>query len=297
MKKFLPIVMLGFAFTGFNAKAEVEVATFENLDLEPESYWGGEEGGEDCLYGYASKVNFESGSFIFPNYYMPAFYSWFGYSYTNLTSTTSTGYPDQYNSCVGHGVNNSSIYLTAYPDGTMWGEDAIIELKGDAQIVPGTYITNTAWVVNSIVNGDEFSGGPFVEGDWFTVTFHAIDVAGNETGSLDVYLADYRSSVESERYYLNDWKYIDLSTLGEVKGFKFTFDSNRKTEYGLTTPTYFCLDNLGAKNPDAGVNAIVTDLDNQNGEVIYNINGMRVRDMSAPGIYIVNGKKINKPDK
>ena len=60
------------------------------------------------------------------------------------------------------------------------------------------------------------------------------------TGKVEFYLGKANSLVE-------DWTYVDLSTLKEVDGLTFSFTGTRENEYGLLTPTYFAFDNLGAK--------------------------------------------------
>ena len=52
-------------------------------------------------------------------------------------------------------------------------------------------------------------------------------------------------------YYVNDWTWADLSVLGTVKELTFTFDGTKKNSFGLTTATYFCMDNLGGEAPEA----------------------------------------------
>ncbi|MGD8501571.1 MAG: hypothetical protein PVJ86_13040, partial [Phycisphaerales bacterium] len=55
--------------------ANATVATFEDLDLPPESYWNGSDG----------SGGFTSGSAHFNNHYDPAWGSWDGFSYSNIT--------------------------------------------------------------------------------------------------------------------------------------------------------------------------------------------------------------------
>ena len=43
-----------------------------------------------------------------------------------------------------------------------------------------------------------------------------------------------------------DWTYVDLSTLGKVDELHFALTGSRTGDYGLNTPAYFCIDDLGA---------------------------------------------------
>jgi hypothetical protein len=57
---------------------------------------------------------------------------------------------------------------------------------------------------------------------------------------VDFYLAKGKNVV-------TDWTYVDLSQLGKVDAIFFTLSGSRTGDWGLNTPTYFCIDNLGAK--------------------------------------------------
>lgn len=280
------------------------IATFEELALEPESHWSGDANGDDWFYGMGTQQTFKSGTYLFENYYAEDYDYWMGFGYTNSTSTVYTQLSDQYNSCVGIGYNNSANYCVAYPDGSMWGETPTIHVDGEARVVPGFYITNTAWVVNSILNGDGYTEDGFKAGDYFKITIDALDAAGNVTASRNFCLADYRFENEADRYYIDNWAYVDLSGLGEASGFKFSFDGSRKNSYGLTTPTYFCIDNFGDNGTEnvreegsydgdsSGLESY--DSDSMQSPAIYNLQGMRVSEMTTPGVYIVNGRKVLK---
>lgn len=283
--------------------AKSEIATFENFSLEPESYWNGDENGEEWYYGLGYKQFASSGKYSFVNFCMPDYDSWFGFAYSNQTSTEYTGLADQHKSCVGHGYDNSATYGVAYPDGTMWGETVPVNVDGEACTVPGFYITNSAWVEKSILHGDGMTEGGFKAGDYFKVIIHAHDSEGNEIATRDFCLADYRFEDAAERYYVKDWEYVDLSRLGTVKSFTFTFDGSRKNAQGLTTPTYFCIDNFGDEGTETereegtymGDESGVYEINSHNvNPEILTIEGLRVTEMSLPGIYIVNGQKVLK---
>ncbi len=300
MKKTLLFALLPTLASPAMAQTE-GVATFENLTLAPESSWHGDENGEEWYYGLGYAQRFESGDYSFANFFIPEYDSWIGYAYSNLTSTTFETISDQYKSCVGHGVDGSANFGVAFPDDVMWGETLDIRIKGEAKVVPGFYITNSAWVVDAILNGDNMTEGSFGAGDYYKVTVHGHDAEGNEVGSHQYYLADYRFEDEADRYYLTDWEYVDLSELGEVSSLTFTLESTRNSVYGMTTPGYFCIDNLGAEGteikreegtyngPTDIIKDVVTDDDT---DVIYTLQGVRVAQATVPGIYIINGKKV-----
>lgn len=123
----------------------------------------------------------------------------------------------------------------------------------------GFAITNTKVVVNAIINGDgmsiEEAGNslPFHQDDYFKLTITGLN-GETVTGSLDFYLADFRTLGDWK--YASDWQWVELSTLGEIDGLQFQLETTKKNSYGTTTPSYFCLDNIGGKKEDCKLGAM-----------------------------------------
>lgn len=63
------------------------------------------------------------------------------------------------------------------------------------------------------------------------------DAQGTVLGSVYVYLTENGNAYK-------DWKWLDLSSLGEVAKVKFALESNYANSYGLLIPSYFCVDNF-----------------------------------------------------
>ncbi|MBR1626437.1 MAG: DUF4465 domain-containing protein, partial [Bacteroidales bacterium] len=64
------------------------------------------------------------------------------------------------------------------------------------------------------------------------------NVAGQVIDTVGVYLE------EKETPRFKDWKYLDLSSLGEVKRVKFLLESDYMNQFGLEIDAYFCIDNF-----------------------------------------------------
>jgi hypothetical protein len=283
-------------------EGDLQVATFEDLYVDPEDgFWMG-----DFSKGYdkgGEGTTFVSGSFRFSNFaddtWMgePTTPYWGNYAYSQTTTNTFETYiTDQFNNAVGGGVDNSETFLVAYPQG---GTIDVINNE-DGAVIPGMYITNNAWVVDAILHGDgmstidgtaagESTGNVgFQTGDWFKLT-----ISADNGNSIEYYLADYQSADESAHYYVNDWRWIDLSSLGTVKSLSFFLTSSRRNSWGMTTPAFFCLDNIGAENPNA--NSITTRInqipDSENAQGIYSIDGkVLTRGSKQKGVQIVRMK-------
>ena len=273
------------AKTGVVVYSEAAVATFDDNFLESESFFIGD--GEDDVF-YSGSYAFEVSNMDF---------WWYGFSISSMTATTFTSYDDQYNSIVGCGVDGSANFCMAYPDGTK----VKVTNSRDGDVVKGVYITNSANAATSMRNGDSFAK-KFVKGDWYKVTISGKDIDGNEK-CVDAYLADFRSDNEAEHYILDKWKWVDLSGLGKVTELNFTLSSTDNGAWGMNTPGYFCMDDLGSESPFTGIadvettNAIITlkpgsiDIDGARNVAIYNLNGQLVATTShadvAAGVYVV----------
>jgi len=233
LMKFRNLVCLIAALTIIST-ANADITTFEDLSLPPESYWNGsdESGG------------FTSGSAYFNNNYNSAWGSWDGFSYSNITDTTTAGTAAQYNAITGAGQGNSANYAIGYVG---WASLPTITLD-TADVVEGLYVTNNNYVCYSMLDGDAFSkkfgGDSGNDPDWFMLTITGKDVDGLVTGTVDFYLADYRFADNSADYIVNTWQYVDLTSLGAVKSLEFSLSSSDVGDWGMNTPAYFALDTL-----------------------------------------------------
>ena len=212
---------------------EPMVATFEEEPLSSEE-------------PYNQKAPFGSGSFAFSNSYNAEWKSWSGFALAASADTTYTGnfQTQQYNNVVGGGQElegKSKQYVVAYcpGDNPQWGSynPVVTVMPGSDRKVQleGVYLTNTAWVKSFATRGDKNFGRPaFEEGSFFIVT-----ITADNGKKVEVPLIDYRNK---KREVVNDWKWVDLSSLGEVKTLKFSILSSDSY-----APSYFAMDNLHIK--------------------------------------------------
>ncbi|MBN1843043.1 MAG: DUF4465 domain-containing protein, partial [Deltaproteobacteria bacterium] len=101
MKKLLVLFVSLFFLT--TALADAEVTSFEDLDLDADSYWNGSDG----------SGGFTSGGTNFNNSYNADWDSWDGFSYSNMTDNKIVGLDGQYNAITGRGVISSN-YVVGY---------------------------------------------------------------------------------------------------------------------------------------------------------------------------------------
>ena len=223
--------------------AKPAIATFDDLALEPETAWYGKRESEGHDH---RSFTYYSGSYSFPCEYAPSILTWGGVAYSNQTKTTfSSLFPDQFNSVVGHGVNGSKNYAVAYAYGQHTVE--VRATHAGPAVIPGTFVTNTAWVKEVTQKGTGMGDEPhtpFHKGDYLLL------IASNNKGqSIEFPLVDYRSSNDAEHYVIDSWQWLDLSALGETESVIFSMKGTRIANGGTTIPAYFCLDDFGSEMP------------------------------------------------
>ncbi len=234
-KSFLFVAALALTFAACNQNGEVAdktIATFEEAAISPMTTES------TFKYSVDTTVFLESG-----NFKCQQTVSWEGMMtaggvVSNQTTTdVKNGYADAYKSAKG-GAYAGKNYLVWYDDSY---SPNVIKLKS-AAVVPGMYVCNTALVVNMIKLGDGLStiAGGFTDDDYLLLTITGSLEDKDVNGKVDFYLAQGKTIV-------TDWTYVDLSTLGKIDELHFAMSGTKSNNYGLTTPTYFCIDNLGAK--------------------------------------------------
>lgn len=240
MRKFLVAFISLFFLT--TAVANAAVSTFDDLTLGAESYWNGSDNFPPSWTGVFTSAGAE-----FCAHYDEDFGSgyWDGFSYSNITDTTTEGMAGQYNAIAGGGAGRSSNYAVGYIG--FYGRVPTVTLPA-AQVVNGAYFTNNNWAYYSMLNGDQFAkkfgGATGDDPDWFLLTITGKDGDGNSTGTVEFYLADYRSSDNSGDYIVDEWTWVDLRSLGSVKTLEFALTSSDTGQWGMNTPAYFAMDSL-----------------------------------------------------
>ncbi|MBQ9312415.1 MAG: fibronectin type III domain-containing protein [Bacteroidales bacterium] len=171
-------------------------------------------------------------------------YGWFmamGFGPSNGINSQITGNggtyvsPDYYVSSAEAGIEGvGSTYMQAYYDGFSMGMIAHNEVYRDEE---HTFIPNGVYVSHSKASYS-YTGST----NDYTPGYHKVVATGYDandqvTGTASVYLTQTGTAYK-------DWKYLDLTALGEVKKVRFTLESNYANSYGLLIPAYFCLDNF-----------------------------------------------------
>ncbi len=247
MKKILFITTALF----LGAKGIAQTADFENSLTQTDTSWFGQ---DQIIDG---DTTFTSGGFMFANNYNSAWGSFQGWAYSNTTDVTTAGYGNQFSNITGSGQSSDQFGI-CYTNG-----NPRIFGTTNSEITAfhpyGAYFTNTTYAYLSMLDGDSFAKqfGSNLDAsgsddgtngeDWFLLTIYGINADSSYTGdSVNFYLADYRFADNNDDYLVNEWEWVDLSSLGLVHGLDFKLTSSDNGMFGMNTPAYFAMDNLSA---------------------------------------------------
>ena len=226
------------------APVDNPIADFENLTVPQDSFLNGSD-----LNG-----GFVSGDYFFPNSFDTAFSSWTGWAISNTTDTTTPGFMNQYSAITGVGVDNTPTYGVSFS----FSPNTIrLDSSAAGQPVSGLYLTNSTYAYLSMLEGDafakKFGGETGDDPDFFLLTIKGFFNGEASTDSIDFYLADYRFEDNSLDYIIDEWTYIDLGELGPVDSLSFALSSSDVGDFGMNTPAYFCVDQVGAEQLTTGL--------------------------------------------
>lgn len=137
----------------------------------------------------------------------------------STTVLESANFDDQFGCMARGGVSGEgSPYLVAYWDA--YAESVSIERSCEVTFpapyyTAGFYVCNNPYTYYAIQKGNSYAA-KFEQGAWLKLIAHGVDATGNETGTVEHYLTDYRSEKPEEWTLNKSWKWVDLSTLGKV---------------------------------------------------------------------------------
>ena len=290
--------------------ATANLIDFEDLGfMTTGSIWNGSDlTGTPNTYDYIS--NIINGDATFNNTWNNQWNYWSaGFAYSNMTDSTTSGSGNIYSAKAASG-NASENYLVAK-------NKSIIHLNVAAanNIVTGTYITNTTYAANSMRDGDafakKFGGLTGDDSDWFLLTIKGYTGGNLTTDSVNFYLADYRFSDNTQDYVVKDWRWVDLTSLGNVDSLSFSLNSSDAGAFGINTPTFFAIDNFNDQTvsvdelsneltfsiyPNPAKESVSVQLDNNaNSLQIIDIAGRVVisRENLSTGIHNLNLSDLN----
>lgn len=240
MKKINYIILLIFGLNSLESISQNNVADFENLNLPTDSYWDG----SDLTGLHNNSVftsNFSSGNYSFNNLYDTTWgqssgYWSAGWVYSNMTDSTTSGFTNQYSAKAGggHPIGGAN-YAIGKSNSTI-----VFTQPSDFSIS----LTNSTYAANSMRDGDAFAK-KFTNADQDYFKLHIYGYSnGSISDSTEFYLADFTHADSSLDYIVTDWQYVQLPA-GLYDSVSFNLISSDVGAFGMNTPNYFCIDNVG----------------------------------------------------
>ncbi len=218
------------------------VSDFEDLTLDPESYWNGSDG----------SGSFSTGPARFHNDFNMDYFSWSGWAHSNTSDVTTPGFLNQYSAVTGAGFASGEGSGRIYGISSMYGP-VVIDFPEKAYAPEGFFVTNSTYAALSMEQGDwvakKFGGADGLDPDYFKLMVWGFHNSA-PTDTINYYLADFRLAEPEKDYMIKTWQWVDLSSFGKVDSLMFGLESSDNSEWGMNTPAYFCMDNL-ILNPDA----------------------------------------------
>lgn len=206
---------------------------FSGLELPEEGYL-------DADLGYEYRVD----DVDFYTDWVPDFggYSNGGIYLSRLNDSQTPGFLNQYSAYPKPDGSFGVVHYSEY--NAQLGSNMAKFTLPKSTTIESIDVANTTYVYWAIKTGDDGFGAcrAYKDGDWFKVTFTGYDVNGIKTGVVDYYLADFR---DGKSYIATSWEKVNLTGLGsKVKSVEISIDGTDKSEWGLNTPAYCCIDNI-----------------------------------------------------
>lgn len=249
------LIAAAFAAALASGAAGAATITFEDASMPNEQAYAGPGGGRYWAGAVPPPLgsiaaSFTSGGAAFANQrtdWGGGFASWSGFAYADTVDTTTAAFSNEFSAYAGGGAGGSANYGVGYVS----NYDAAPRIDFAAPLeLAGASFTNTTYAALSMLNGDgfakRFGGTSGDDADWLKLSVTGLDAQDAVTGTVDVYLADYRFADNSLDYVLDDWRYVSLGSLGTVSALTFSMSSSDVGAFGINTPTYFAIDDIVA---------------------------------------------------
>jgi hypothetical protein len=233
MKKIITLASLIVMMVACTVPYYYDRADFEDVPLPDAGYFDA-----DLLGAFKSR------DIIFTSEWVSEYggYSNGGIYPSNLNDSVTTGIINQYSSYPKPNGNFAVVHYNDYVSSTI--ENNATFILPEPTMVESVKVANSTYTYWAIKNGDDGFGScrAYKDGDWFKVTFTGYNACGENVGSVDYYLADFR---DGKSFIEESWAYVDLTSLGKcVYKICISFSGTDIGDYGLNTPTYCVIDEI-----------------------------------------------------
>ncbi|MFK7767656.1 MAG: DUF4465 domain-containing protein [Mariniblastus sp.] len=261
---FVPIVICFFVSLAISNSISAQTTlSFESLPVPAAGFFNGDTDAgspfRDNFTITGTGDNFGETEFLqlwehegveFFNGYTPAFGSWRGSGWSNVVDTTTAGVGNQYASFAGGGSDGAGGAVAGENYAVAFTNSSYFNLP-DHQDLESVDLTNTTYAGISMRDGDafakQFGGDTGNDEDFFSVVFtgyDGVDQTGNEVGSVEFFLADYRFADNALDYIVDEWTTVDLTSIQFARSVGMTFTTTDIGDFGPNTPSYVAFDNF-----------------------------------------------------
>ena len=229
-------------FEGSNWNALIDNAQYGGKLLYGESGQGFSQ--ENCAYEWTDATTSLHSKINGVDYGYGSGMSW---SYSNGGAAVSNysgkiddgNYTSQLAIPTGLAPHSGTNFLMIYGYGE---HPAIFDFKdGKAHTMKGLWITNGTYFLNVMANGNGFCAKA-TSTTKISVVFEGFKADGTTTTSTGT----VKYTVQDGTTSLKDWKYVDLSSLGEISSLKVNYEASddMKGQYGYNAPAYIAVDDV-----------------------------------------------------
>lgn len=252
---------------------------------------------------------FESQVFAFTRNADPAYNFWYGLTVSKNASAANMaseegGWVQNQWGCMAQGgitaveagvpqVSADKPYLIAYCPAFNGPEaSGFIFNDGNRYMAKGMYVTNHPWAYYNVTEGDGATARKLdQEGDYLKLIVTG-KLNSEVVGKVEFTLAEFKNGALS---VVKDWRWFDLSPLGEVEEMYFTIDGTDVGSWGLNTASYVCMDLITVEEVPSEPTAVEENSDNADAKAfrvkstIYGIpEGAQVYVYNLGGQLIIN---------
>ena len=235
--------------------AQAAVITFEDVDLGGNKYMPTPQGSTGYYDWASGGMAYSSFSYTYDSTY--DYTSWDGFKVSKDTDTTTHGYTNEHSAITGSGAGGSSQYGIFYGTSTNMTVDEGVATTdmglmsfGETVSISSIDITNTTYAYYEMAEGSGMTPQMLGSEYYMNVLIFGIDENGDFSGVVSCSLGDPDKIA-------NSWMTVDLTSLGDVAGLGFAFETNEYHDYsewgyGISTdyPIYFAFDNIAYNIPE-----------------------------------------------
>ncbi len=237
-------------FTGYTLYGGAEINTWSDLiddmqyggtltytDYATDVYYWYDEGNTELFHSF--ETPYWGGGHVVSNYVIEDFETlpeghngWYELQMANpigghngsTNFAVHNGYSDFFNSQ----IYDSSLQTLEFADGV-------------ERVIDHMYVTNTCYVLNSLMYGDGFNS-PATDTTYIKIVAYGYNANDEETGSVEFALCENGVPV-------TQWTKWDLSSLGKVVKVAFNFSASEDQigSYGMNCPAYFAYDDVAVR--------------------------------------------------